>query len=382
VLKLISAHPGETTIHPKTRSGVSGVLSISPNDADQKLTEAPKTNDDLPPVGELLGLIVDQDPLFRNAGLCGRAVAIIEDVIFLAPTLGGEGGLPYTRVNSFVTDVCPTVPHFVWSTFNKIGPDPNKNKRKMFVAEWEAPMIDKSNDLTFGLVEHWWHLKYALDECRTQLHSEISARQIDLNSLSGALAFAVTIETTQDNRLILCQRGNTDENAGDWSIGIGELMDPQDGGASVYTVVPTMHPINGILRGMGEELGLRDELELLKAAEVTFLGLGRSVNNFNYNLFCHARLNTSVNKIKSCWTTSREAEVTDVLDVSFGFDDCIDLIVSGVYLAKTQRKSVKIVSWSRAALLATCIHKFRRERVQSKLASLVDVPRERVTTIT
>jgi hypothetical protein len=330
---------------------------------------------DLPTIADSLRSLVKQDKFFDHAGLRGRAAAIIEDVISFAPALGRESGLSADRIKTRESDAAPAFPKCVWDFYHDTPID-SENREKIFLVAWEPPIIDTGGVLKLELVTRDWHLKRGLEECTEQLRQTVLDDQVDFESLPGALAMAITIETTKDSesgKLLLCQRGKTHDNPFEWMVGIGELMQPSDGNGSKYSFYSGIHPLHAVLRGVGEELGLeRKAPELLRKSEVSFLAMARSAKNLNYNLLCHIRLPTSSDQVIQWWRSEGEGEIIDVRGVDFELDGCVNMLVSGLYSADSVGRPIPIVSWSRAALLWASVKKFRTESVQSKLAALLE----------
>jgi hypothetical protein len=371
----IAAQPGKKTLRPKSRRNLSMLLKIAESEIVMLFGQAVLPNIQHSTIADSLRSVVKQDSFFESAGLRGRAAAIIDDIISFAPALGGKLGLPASSIETSVIQDTLELPKYVWDFYHKTTADANTNKLKMFLTGWESPIFDTGDVLRLKLVPHYWHLKKSMERCGNELREEIIDSKLDFESMPGALATAITIETTDNDegdKLLLCQRGKTDDKPFHWMVGIGELMEPADGNASMYSVGAGTHPVNAVLRGVGEELGLKEKQELLRKAEVSFLALARSSETFNYNMLCHVRLPASSDAIIQSWRSWGEGEIQDAFAIDFELDTCIDVIVSGLYSAKGARKPIPIVSWSRASLLAACVRKFGTESVQSKLAVLVE----------
>jgi hypothetical protein len=132
-----------------------------------------------------------------------------------------------------------------------------------------------------------------------------------------------------------------------------------------------LHPLNTVIRGLAEEIGLNTDL--VKQSDITFLHLGLSARNWAYNLFCNIRLPTDLREVQQCMAT-RARDVEHRIDrahgVNFDLDSFAKLIVAKSYARSPSEKESPIASWSKMGLLYAAVRKFGTDAVRSTLAGL------------
>ncbi len=293
-----------------------------------------------------------------------RNTLAIDDIIELwcFPGAGRTGLRPHGIVTEQDSNK-PELPPYVWTALTA-RPVPEWNNPLAFVTGCRPPISDVGGTLNLRLANRDWHLKESIQDCRSMLCTDISHRKINVADFPGFLSVGITVESKRDRQLILPRRTQyLSDEPREWCLGVGENMHAEKDWKAPWG----LHPHHTVLRGLREELGLQEEE--LSTADVRYLALGLSIENFSVNLFAHAVIDRTSDELREIAYARAEDREWDSLEaVPSNIENCLDLVISGNRrIDAGSSKQLPIASWARLGGLYFALARFGPLAVLSAL---------------
>jgi hypothetical protein len=291
-----------------------------------------------------------------------QARLIMEDIIVEGDLAGFAGVYPHQTRVTMTENLASLLPESVLQAKQRVR-EPFPNKPKVFLLDWEPPVIDTGANLKLKLCDSDYWTSLAMEEVRDELKREILGGKILLKSLPRRLNIAVVV-ITADLRLILCRRGGPHQTryyADTWSL-IGETMDAKEDRNQAGEI----RPENTVLRALTEydELNLPDEVAA--DAEIRFLAITTNWEYLLADMIALVRLRTKdFAFVRDCWTVG---EHTNLGYIPFEIASCLQLITAGHYApAAAPQMQAPINMWSRTGILAALFSEFSYHRVIAEI---------------
>jgi hypothetical protein len=261
-----------------------------------------------------------------------------------------------------VDDLTPLLPASVQNAKRSLE-EPVPNKPKVFLVDWEPPVIDTGGILKLSLCASDYWTSLAVENARERLQQDLLDGRLVLKSLPRRLNLAVAL-VTADLKLVLCRRAGPQQiryYPHTWSL-IGETMDAKEdrnqGGE--------IRPEKTVLRALTEFDELDLPRDVVEDAEIRFIAITTNWEYLLADLHALVKLRTKDFRfVQDCWTAG---ECTALDAIPFSPDSCLQLISAGHHQPSGRPQlSAPLNHWSRASILAALFSEFGYHRVMAEI---------------
>lgn len=275
----------------------------------------------------------------------------IEDAILDSP-IRGFAGVPSSQIKIEITHEPPPLPDVVLEAKSRIA-EPTSNRKKVYLADWVAPVSDQGDilHLKLGRTEYWNAV--AIENSLQSLYTDIRKGTLDLFRLPRQLNCHILV-ITSDSKLLLARRSKgLRYRPLTWGATIGESMDANRDLNQAGLFDPSVTVEQALSEK--EELGLHVDARHDKS--VKFIALLTEWQLLIAVLIAVVKLwKTEAAKVKElCMNTALDqGEIIDIDAVDFTIDACLPIVVTGCHRPAIdgEKRADAVYGTSRMAILA------------------------------
>jgi predicted nucleotidyltransferase len=283
---------------------------------------------------------------------------VMGDILVDGDFAGFAGVRPQQTCVTMIEGLTPLLPLNVRLAKRRVK-EPAPNKPKVFLVDWEPPVIDTGANLKLKLCASDYWTSLALEDVRGELKRDILEGKLALKSLPRRLNIAIVI-VTADLKLVLCRRAGPQQTryyADTWSV-VGETMDAKEDRDQAGEI----RPEKTVLRALTEFDELNLPHDVAEDAEIRFLAMTTNWEYLLADMIALVKLRTKDFRfVRDCWSSG---EHTALGYAAFSVDQCLRLIAAGHYApVATPQLRAPLNGWSRTAILAALFSEFSYHRV-------------------